>query len=478
MAKQTTGEFMALLRKANGYTQQEVAEKLNISNRTLSSWETDRTMPDVLVLPAIADLYNVTVDELLRGERITDKTANTISEESRKRARKQRFGKFSIKCALLGGIAVLCESVAIISGALALYTATPLWLIILLAVIGLAGTCVCFILAFYYYNNVKLAEGIVTDDDYAEDNKSFVFALKNKLANITGINVIPFAVASLSFLIAFLIINPQNTTILNVTINVRKAHICVICVNTFLSLILFAAYLCVKLIGYKKTASEAQYARFKSNRKLLGKIAGFGSISIAAVIILNIILALVFPNGCKTLYKSYNYYEFKTNLETLTIAEDDERDVPKGKFYLPLPDEKPQSETEFDFGNGFYGEFIKRGVYIDGKLHTEEYFEITYGNLDEKDSVPCWRLYVYESENNHFVANARYYYYDHWYDDNGNKVRELSFAERNGKYYFLLDISDTLYNVAIYTYTIIPLCAVIVCAAIYAQKRKKQLYTF
>ena len=93
MPKQTTGEFMALLRKANGYTQAEVAEKLNVSNRTLSSWETDRTLPDVLMLPAIADLYKVTVDELLRGEKATEKTANepSITEKSLKNVRKQRF---------------------------------------------------------------------------------------------------------------------------------------------------------------------------------------------------------------------------------------------------------------------------------------------------------------------------------------------------------------------------------------------------
>ena len=63
------GEFLALLRKTNGFTQQDVADKLNISNRTLSSWETDRTTPDILLLPSIADLYGVTVDELLRCER-------------------------------------------------------------------------------------------------------------------------------------------------------------------------------------------------------------------------------------------------------------------------------------------------------------------------------------------------------------------------------------------------------------------------
>ena len=56
MAKQTAGEFLAMLRKAHGYTQSEIAEKLNISDRTLSSWETDRTMPDLLLLPALAEI--------------------------------------------------------------------------------------------------------------------------------------------------------------------------------------------------------------------------------------------------------------------------------------------------------------------------------------------------------------------------------------------------------------------------------------
>ena len=64
--KQTTGQFLETLRKASGFTQLDVAEKLGVSNRTVSSWETDRTAPDLLILPAIADLYKVTVDEILR----------------------------------------------------------------------------------------------------------------------------------------------------------------------------------------------------------------------------------------------------------------------------------------------------------------------------------------------------------------------------------------------------------------------------
>ena len=44
--KQSLGEFLATLRRANGYTQQEVADKLGVSNRTLSAWARGASMPD------------------------------------------------------------------------------------------------------------------------------------------------------------------------------------------------------------------------------------------------------------------------------------------------------------------------------------------------------------------------------------------------------------------------------------------------
>ena len=83
MEKQTIGGFLATLRKANGYTQQEVAEKLGVSNKTLSSWETDKTCPDLTLIPVLADLYGVSADEILRAER--RKTGGAASEEERNR---------------------------------------------------------------------------------------------------------------------------------------------------------------------------------------------------------------------------------------------------------------------------------------------------------------------------------------------------------------------------------------------------------
>ncbi len=69
MEKKTMGTFLAALRRAKGLTQQEVADRLLVSNRAVSRWERDDTVPDITLLPAIADLFEVTVDELLRGER-------------------------------------------------------------------------------------------------------------------------------------------------------------------------------------------------------------------------------------------------------------------------------------------------------------------------------------------------------------------------------------------------------------------------
>ncbi len=77
MEKKTMGSFMAALRKANGLTQQQVADMLNVSNKTVSKWECNEGYPEISMLPVIAELYSVSVDELLRGE----KMAKAFDEE-------------------------------------------------------------------------------------------------------------------------------------------------------------------------------------------------------------------------------------------------------------------------------------------------------------------------------------------------------------------------------------------------------------
>lgn len=69
MEKKTMGGFIAALRKANGMTQKDLAERLNVSDKTVSRWEQDNGAPDLSLIPVIAEVFGVTCDELLRGER-------------------------------------------------------------------------------------------------------------------------------------------------------------------------------------------------------------------------------------------------------------------------------------------------------------------------------------------------------------------------------------------------------------------------
>ena len=82
MDSKTTGKFIGLLRKEKGMTQTALAEKLNISNRTVSKWENGDGFPDITILPELADALSVSVDELLKGKK-SDSTVKITEIENR-----------------------------------------------------------------------------------------------------------------------------------------------------------------------------------------------------------------------------------------------------------------------------------------------------------------------------------------------------------------------------------------------------------
>lgn len=76
------GRFICSLRKDKGLTQSALAQLLNISNRTVSKWETGEGMPDISLLPDIAKVLGVTTDELLAGKKApAEKSADIKVEE-------------------------------------------------------------------------------------------------------------------------------------------------------------------------------------------------------------------------------------------------------------------------------------------------------------------------------------------------------------------------------------------------------------
>ena len=69
MDKKTIGKFISALRRANGMTQKELGEKLYVSDKAISRWERDECLPELSLIPTIAEIFGITTDELLRGER-------------------------------------------------------------------------------------------------------------------------------------------------------------------------------------------------------------------------------------------------------------------------------------------------------------------------------------------------------------------------------------------------------------------------
>lgn len=64
----TLGNKIATLRKEMGLTQEGLAQKLEVTNQSVSKWESDQCCPDILLLPKIADIFGVTIDALFSRE--------------------------------------------------------------------------------------------------------------------------------------------------------------------------------------------------------------------------------------------------------------------------------------------------------------------------------------------------------------------------------------------------------------------------
>ena len=145
------GSFMAALRKVNGLTQQQVADKLNISNKTVSKWECNEGYPEISMLPVIAELYSVSVDELLRGEknvRITDEEKTDIKSTERI---KYLIEKAVLKFTNSSVISIVLSSAALILAYIicdVIYNYNVLWfgyaIILILCAVSIAVTLIAF----------------------------------------------------------------------------------------------------------------------------------------------------------------------------------------------------------------------------------------------------------------------------------------------------------------------------------------------
>lgn len=84
MEQKKIGNFLKNLRKEKGITQEMLAEKLNVSGRTVSRWETGNNMPDISLLIELAEFYDVSIPEIVNGRRENEKMNEEVKEVAEK----------------------------------------------------------------------------------------------------------------------------------------------------------------------------------------------------------------------------------------------------------------------------------------------------------------------------------------------------------------------------------------------------------
>ena len=119
MDQKKVGLFLKTLRKEKNITQEVLAETLNVSNRTVSRWETGSNMPDISLLVELSEFYQVSIPEIINGERKSEKmnqetkdTAIKMAEYSKNELNTERR-KIISALLMIFGVFIIISALAI-----------------------------------------------------------------------------------------------------------------------------------------------------------------------------------------------------------------------------------------------------------------------------------------------------------------------------------------------------------------------------
>lgn len=283
MEKKTIGKFIAVLRKANGMTQKELGDKLFVSDKTVSRWERDECTPELSLIPAIAEIFGITTDELLRGEKSNNETRTSEdikpSAKADKQfkamlfARKRRFDNLtliSIGISLLGLIVGMIINLGFSKGLIAFFVSSAF----------LLASTLCQIC---FTSNARIA--INDDDDYREltDAANTSFIQKSIAVYFVNIAILAFCLPLIT------IINGVNFglgfdswLLYGITFAVAGTVLAYL----FFRIIINPAMIRRNILVY----NEVGLAREKYSRKLLVCLS---SLSLVIAILLGVAIAVV-----------------------------------------------------------------------------------------------------------------------------------------------------------------------------------------
>ena len=149
------GRFIAECRKNKNLTQAQLAEKLNITDRAVSKWETGRAMPDSSIMLALCDVLSITVNDLLCGEKIIMENSNQKNEQLLLEMAKELERKNKTIWNSMWAIMIVSMT-ALFAGLLIVAFLIPegVW-----QIVTILGVCVVFLIPCFYALKLEVSVG-------------------------------------------------------------------------------------------------------------------------------------------------------------------------------------------------------------------------------------------------------------------------------------------------------------------------------
>lgn len=179
MDQTTIGKRIQTLRKQQGLTQEQLAERVGVSPQAVSKWETDNSCPDISILPQLASVLGVSTDELLGAEKPEVKVGEVVSGDGKRGGNDEKKYEFHFDGARSGiwfGIFILTAGILLLlTKTCAAWFPCGFWSLIWpIAIIfaGLAGTCsreispfsvgITLLGAYFLLSNLKILQYDIT----------------------------------------------------------------------------------------------------------------------------------------------------------------------------------------------------------------------------------------------------------------------------------------------------------------------------
>ena len=140
-----TGKFIAERRRAKQLTQRELAQKLLVSDKTVSKWETGKGLPEVSLMMPLCEILGINVNELLSGELIDSAAYQKYAEENMMKLideRKENKRKLILECVVVMITLLASITIIMVAGYIELTTPIRILLIAIAVVIMFGGIAV------------------------------------------------------------------------------------------------------------------------------------------------------------------------------------------------------------------------------------------------------------------------------------------------------------------------------------------------